>query len=169
MLSCQIYGSQSFDMCNILNSSSKFLFCFIFFSLALLVSCGKSSETETDAQLQAEETAAELEAAARAAEEKAARLEKLKVEKAKVETERVKQEALQTYERLAAVAKANGIDVQIKAAALRNPFVAQYEVAKALQNWNGEVTLPNTLAIMEQASNGGGGASIFPIVPITTK
>ncbi|MDD6485529.1 MAG: glycoside hydrolase family 3 N-terminal domain-containing protein [Spirochaetales bacterium] len=69
-------------MCNILNSSSKFLFCFIFFSLALLVSCGKSSETETDAQLQAEKTQAELEAAARAAEEEAARLEKLKVESA---------------------------------------------------------------------------------------
>ena len=95
-------------------------------------------------------------------------LEKAKVEKAKVETERVKQEALQTYERMAAVAKANGIDVQIKAEALRNPFVAQYEVAKALQNWKGEVTLPSTLAIMEQASNGGGGTSIFPIVPITT-
>lgn len=69
-------------MCNILNSSSKFLFCFIFFSLALLVSCGKSSESETDAQLQAEKVQAELEAAARAAEEEAARLEKLKVDNA---------------------------------------------------------------------------------------
>ena len=69
-------------MCNILNSSSKFLLCLIFFSLALLVSCGKSSETETDAQLQTEKAQAELEAAARAAEEEAARLEKLKVDNA---------------------------------------------------------------------------------------
>ncbi len=95
-------------------------------------------------------------------------LEKWKLERARIETEKVKQEAAQTYERLAAVAKANGIDVQIKADALKNPFVAQYEVAKALQQWNGSLTLPNTLAIMEQASNGGGGTSIFPIVPITT-
>lgn len=98
-------------------------------------------------------------------------LEQLKLEMARIETEKVKQEAIQAYERLAAVAKANGIDVQIKAEALKNPFVAQYEVAKALQKWNGDLTLPNTLMTMSQAANGGGGAtpSIFPIVPITTK
>lgn len=98
-------------------------------------------------------------------------LEQLKLEMAKIETEKVKQEAIQTYERLAAVAKANGIDVQIKAEALKNPFVAQYEVAKALQKWNGDLTLPNTLMTMSQAAGGNGGVapSIFPIMPITTK
>ena len=98
-------------------------------------------------------------------------LEQLKLEMAKIETEKVKQEAVQTYERLAAVAKANGIDVQIKAEALKNPFVAQYEVAKALQKWNGNLTLPNTLMTMSQAAGGNGGVtpSIFPIMPITTK
>ena len=96
-------------------------------------------------------------------------IEKLKLERAKIETEKVKQEAIQTYERLAAEAKAHGIDIQIKAKALKNPFVAQYEVAKALQKWNGDLTLPNTLMTMSQAANGGGGSSIFPVVPITTK
>ena len=97
-------------------------------------------------------------------------LEKWKLEKAKIETERVKQEAIQTYERLAAVAKANSVDVPIKAEALKNPFVAQYEVAKALQRWNGDLTLPNTLMTMSQAAGAnGGGTTIFPIVPISTK
>ena len=97
-------------------------------------------------------------------------LQQLKLEMAKIETEKVKQEAIQTYERLAAVAKANGIDVQIKAEALKNPFVAQYEVAKALQKWNGDLTLPNTLMTMSSAAGGGGiSPSVLPIVPITTK
>lgn len=96
-------------------------------------------------------------------------IEKLKLEMAKIETEKVREEATQTYERLAAVAKANGIDVQIKAEALKNPYVAQYEVAKALQNWNGNLNLPNTLTTMSSAANGGISPSIIPIVPITTK
>lgn len=71
---------------------------------------------------------------------------------------------MQEYERIAAVAKANGIDVQIKAEALRNPFVAQYELAKAIQNWNGKLTLPNTLMMMGSGTNG-----ILPIVPLNVR
>ena len=86
-------------------------------------------------------------------------LEELRAQKAAVETKKVMEEAKQTYERMAAVAKANGLEIQIKAEALKNPFVAQYEMAKALQKWNGEISLPQTLTIME-ASNKG-----LPIVP----
>ncbi len=87
-------------------------------------------------------------------------IEELKAQKAAVETKRVLEEAKQNYERLAAIARANGIDVQIKAEALKNPYVAWYEVAKALQtNWNGEFNLPQTLTIME-ASNKG-----LPVLP----
>ncbi|MBO7555989.1 MAG: hypothetical protein J6T72_01150 [Alphaproteobacteria bacterium] len=87
-------------------------------------------------------------------------LEELKAKKAEVETKKVMEEAKQTYERMAAVAKANGLEIQIKAQALKdNPFVAQYEMAKALQNWNGEISLPQTLSIIE-ASNKG-----LPIMP----
>ncbi|MBO7556235.1 MAG: hypothetical protein J6T72_02420 [Alphaproteobacteria bacterium] len=91
-------------------------------------------------------------------------LEQYKVEMARVATERVREEAMQEYERIAAVAKANGIDVQIKAEALRNPFVAQYELAKAIQNWNGKLTLPNTLMMMGSGTNG-----LLPIVPMTVR
>ena len=91
-------------------------------------------------------------------------LEQYKTEMAKQATERVKQEAIQTYERMVAEVKAKGIDVQLKADALRgNPFVAQYELAKALQKWNGEMSLPQTLTIMEDAN---GGASIFPFIGV---
>jgi hypothetical protein len=44
-----------------------------------------------------------------------------------------------------------------------NPFVAQYELAKALQKWNGNISLPQTLTMMEGAN---GGASIFPFIGI---
>ena len=81
-------------------------------------------------------------------------------------TERVKQEAIQAYERLAAVAKAEGLKIQIQAEALKdNPFVAQYEMAKALQKWNGNISLPQTLTIMKGA-NEGGGFPVFPIMKI---
>jgi regulator of protease activity HflC (stomatin/prohibitin superfamily) len=87
-------------------------------------------------------------------------LEELKAQKAAIETKKVMEEAKQTYERMAAVAKANGLEIQIKAQALKdNPFVAQYEMAKALQNWNGELSLPQTLSLIE-ASNKG-----LPIMP----
>ena len=91
-------------------------------------------------------------------------LEQYKAEMAKQATERVKQEAIQTYERMAAEIKAQGIEIQIRADALKdNPFVAQYELAKALQKWNGNISLPQTLTIMEGAN---GGASIFPFIGI---
>ena len=89
-------------------------------------------------------------------------LEQYKAEMAKQATERVKQEAIQTYERMAAEIKAQGIEIQIRAEALKdNPFVAQYELAKALQKWNGNISLPETLTMMEGAN---GGASIFPFI-----
>ena len=94
------------------------------------------------------------------------KLEEYKVQMARQSTERVKQEAIQAYERLAAVAKAEGLKIQIQANALRdNPFVAQYEMAKALQNWNGNISLPQTLTIMKGA-NGGGGFPVFPFMQI---
>lgn len=89
-------------------------------------------------------------------------LEGYKVEMAKKATERVLEEARQIYEKMAAVAKANGLEIQIKAAAVQNnPFIAQYETAKALQKWNGEITLPQTLTIMKSANENTG----FPLIP----
>lgn len=89
-------------------------------------------------------------------------LEGYKVEMAKKATERVLEEARQVYEKMAAEAKANGLEIQIKAAAVQNnPFIAQYETAKALQKWNGEITLPQTLTIMKGANENGG----FPLIP----
>ncbi len=88
-------------------------------------------------------------------------LEELKAKKAAIETQKVMEEAKQTYERMAAVARANGLEIQISSEALKNnPFVAQYEAAKALQNWKGEINLPQTLSIIE-ASNKG-----LPIMPL---
>ncbi len=90
------------------------------------------------------------------------KLEEYKTKMAQQATERVKQEAIQAYERLAAEAKAKGLEVQILAEALKgNPFVAQYEMAKALQKWNGNVSLPQTLTIMKGANDG----SNFPVFP----
>lgn len=90
------------------------------------------------------------------------KLEEYKVEQAKLATQRVLEEARQTYEKMAAVAKAEGLTIQIEAAAVQNnPFIAQYEAAKALQKWNGEITLPQTLTIMKGANENGG----FPFVP----
>ena len=87
-------------------------------------------------------------------------LEELKAKKAAVETQKVLEEARQTYERMAAVVKANGLATQIEAEAVNNnPFIAQYRAAQALQNWNGELSLPQTLSIIE-ASNKG-----LPILP----
>lgn len=92
------------------------------------------------------------------------KLEEYKAKMAKKATERVKEEAIQTFERMAAEARAKGIEVELKAKALRNnPFVAQYELAKAVQKWNGELTLPQTLTLMESANS---GSSIFPIMKI---
>lgn len=89
-------------------------------------------------------------------------LEGYKVEMAQKATERVLEEARQVYEKMAAVAKANGLEIQIKAAAVQNnPFIAQYETAKALQKWNGEITLPQTLTIMKGANENAG----FPLIP----
>ena len=91
-------------------------------------------------------------------------LEEYKAEMAKAATERVKQEAIQTYERMAAEVKARGLEFQITAEAVNNnPFIAQYELAKALQKWNGNISLPQTLTMMEGASD---GASIFPFIGI---
>lgn len=94
------------------------------------------------------------------------KLEEYKAQMARQATERVKQEAIQAYERLAAVAKAEGLKIQIQAEALKdNPFVAQYEMAKALQKWNGNISLPQTLTIMKGA-NEGGGFPVFPFMKI---
>ena len=91
-------------------------------------------------------------------------LEQYKTEMAKQATERVKQEAMQVYERMVAEVKAQGMETQIRAEALKgNPFVAQYELAKAFQKWNGNLSLPQTLTIMEGANN---GSSIIPFIGI---
>lgn len=83
---------------------------------------------------------------------------------AKQATARVKEEAQQIYERMAAEAKAQGIEVELKAKALKNnPFVAQYELAKAVQKWNGELNLPQTLTMMEGANSSG---TIIPFLKI---
>mgnify|MGYP001514368921 FL=1 len=65
---------------------------------------------------------------------------------------------------MAAEAKAQGIEVELKAKALKNnPFVAQYELAKAIQKWNGELNLPQTLTMMEGANSSG---TIIPFLKI---
>lgn len=92
------------------------------------------------------------------------KLEKYKSQMAKQATARVKEEAQQIYERMAAEAKAQGIEVELKAKALKNnPFVAQYELAKAVQKWNGELNLPQTLTMMEGANSSG---TIIPFLKI---
>lgn len=91
-------------------------------------------------------------------------LETYKAEMAAAATERVKEEAIQAYELLAAEVKARGLEAEITANAVKdNPFIAQYQMAKALQKWNGELSLPQTLTLMENAN---GGASVFPLVGI---
>ncbi len=94
-------------------------------------------------------------------------IEQLKAQVAEIETKRVKEEATQTYEKLAAVAQANGLEIKIKADALKdNPFVAQYEIAKALQKWNGNIPdLPQTLTIMKTANADGVPALFFGQMP----
>lgn len=88
-------------------------------------------------------------------------IEEYKVEMAKIVTERVKEEAIQAYELLAAEVKARGLEVEITANAVKdNPFIAQYEMAKALQKWDGKLSLPNTLTLME----GANGASVVPFL-----
>lgn len=102
-------------------------------------------------------------------------LEQLKLQMAKIETEKVREEAQQTYERMAAVAKANGIEIEILNKNITNPLIAQYRVAKALEEaaskWDGSINTPNALTIMKSAGENGGGISpsIFPIMPINTK
>lgn len=93
-------------------------------------------------------------------------LEMYKTQMAEAATKRVKEEAIQAYELLAAEAKARGLEAEITANAVNgNPFIAQYEIAKALQKWNGDISLPQTLTLMESAN---GGSSIFPFVGINS-
>lgn len=96
-------------------------------------------------------------------------LEEYKAQMAKQATIRVKEEAIQTYERLAAVAKANGLEIQIKAEAVNNnPFIAQYEIAKALNNWNGSIpNLPEVFTTMQDGSNQGSDLIKFFPIPTT--
>jgi len=95
-------------------------------------------------------------------------LEEYKTQMARQATERVKEEALQTYERLATVAKANGLKIQIEAQAVKNnPFIAQYEVAKALNNWNATIpNLPEVFTTMKEGS--GSGSDLIKFFPIPT-
>lgn len=94
------------------------------------------------------------------------KLEEYKAQKAAVETQRVMEEAKQAYERLAAIAKANGVELEIKSKTLKNPYISQYEVAKALQKWNGNISLPQTLTLMETANSGMPLAPLLPMMKI---
>lgn len=94
-------------------------------------------------------------------------LEKTLVEGQKVKTsqkitERVKEEALQKYEMLKASAEAAGLELKLKSEALKNPIIVNYEVAKALQKWDGKLKLPSTL--MNAGSNAN--STFLPIIPI---
>ena len=95
-------------------------------------------------------------------------LEEYKAQMAKQATARVKEEAVQTYERLAAEARANGLKIQIEAEAVKNnPFIAQYEIAKALNNWNGTIpNLPEVFTTMKEGS--GSGSDLIKFFPIPT-
>lgn len=44
--------------------------------------------------------------------------------------------------------------------------MAQYELAKAIQKWNGELNLPQTLTMMEGANSSG---TIIPFLKIVNK
>lgn len=95
-------------------------------------------------------------------------LEEYKAQMAKKATERVKEEAIQAYERLAATAKANGLQIQIESEAVKNnPFIAQYEIAKALNKWNGTIpNLPEVFTTMKDGSNSG--SDLIKFFPIPT-
>lgn len=97
-------------------------------------------------------------------------LEEYKAEMAKKATERVYEEATQTYERLAAVAKANGLTLQIEADAIKdNPYIAQYEMAKAFKNWDGSLpNLPQVLTSIKGDSTSNPGSDIIKFFPIPT-
>jgi len=64
---------------------------------------------------------------------------------AKLATQRVEEEAKQMLMK----AEAEGKALQIKSEALRNPLIVQYEVAKALGSWKGN--LPSTLVLGQGA------------------
>ena len=66
-------------------------------------------------------------------------------EKAKIETLRVEEEAKQMLLK----AEAEGKALKLKSDALKNPLIVQYEVAKALGSWKGN--LPSTLVIGQGA------------------
>ena len=97
-------------------------------------------------------------------------VEEYKAQMAKQATIRVKEEAIQTYERLAATAKANGLKVQIEAEAVKNnPFIAQYEVAKALNKWNGSIpNLPEVFTTIKEGSDKNSGSDIIKFFPLPT-
>ena len=64
---------------------------------------------------------------------------------AQLATQRVEEEAKQMIMK----AEAEGKALQLKSEALRNPLIVQYEVAKALGSWKGN--LPNTLVLGQGA------------------
>lgn len=72
--------------------------------------------------------------------------------KAAFETRRVEEEALQMKKKL----EAEAYGLKLRSEALKNPLIVQYEYAKAMGNWKGN--LPNTLMVGEKA--------MLPIVPM---
>ena len=65
----------------------------------------------------------------------------VKLEKAKVQTEIARQEA----EQMLAKAMVEPKVAKEMSKAISNPLIIKYEAMKALNNWDGKLTLPNTL------------------------
>ena len=67
--------------------------------------------------------------------------EEVLLERAKIQTQKVEQEALQAL----AMASVEPKVAELMNKAISNPLIIKYEAMKALNNWDGKLTLPNTL------------------------
>lgn len=67
--------------------------------------------------------------------------EEVLLERAKIQTQKVEQEALQAL----AMASVEPKIAELLNKAISNPLIIKYEAMKALNNWDGKLTLPNTL------------------------
>ena len=91
-------------------------------------------------------------------------LESYKADRAEQATRRAIEEAKQAYEFMANEAKVRGLSLEFEATYVRNPLIVQYEIAKAINRWNGDLTLPSTLTLMQGGDTGN--PTVFPFLPL---
>jgi|GEM_PF-1485688 len=90
-------------------------------------------------------------------------LETYKADRSEQATRRAIEEAKQAYEFMANEAKKRGLELEFTAKYVQNPLIVQYEIAKAINRWNGDLTLPGTLTSMQR---GGASPTVFPFLPL---